>query len=238
MLNKLSRTLRLSRHPAGYPGKCALRDVSKLNGHLRFSRPSPEDLNFTRTISIVEQNERICMKTFAEHRNESVTIPAGCPWWAIANNQFEGLRQPLQRRIVPPKVAVVAKWSEANVSFRNTTSPQNLNYLSVPFWHMFQRPGFYASPSSQPPQQYGCQSTPAFENRTTSSDGSICDLFEVIGARCETLISPPSLQVNEQLPVRDFTDGKTNKASQGATKSKIPYRLPGCAFYATGNQRF
>jgi hypothetical protein len=116
-------------------------------------------------------------------------------------------------------------------------SPQNLNYLSVPFWHMFQRPRFYASPSCQPAQQYGCQSAPTFENRTVSGDGSICDLFEVIGARGETLIPPPSLQINEQLAVGDFTDGKTNKASQGATKSKVPYCLPGCAFYASGNQR-
>jgi len=238
MLKNRRRTLRLSRQPAGHQSKSALRDVSKLDRHLRFSRPSPEDLNLARTVRIVEQNERLCMKTFAEHRKESVTIPADCPWGSIANNQFESIRQPLQRRIVPPEVAVVAKWSEANVSFRNAMSPQNLNYLSVPFRHMLQRPGFDASPSSQPPQQYGCQSAPAFENRTTSGDGSICDLFEVIGARCETLISPPSMQVNEQLAVRDFTDGKTNKASQGAAKSKIPYRFLRCAFYATGNQRF
>src|SRR5687768_7952113 len=136
MFKKLRRTLRRSLPSAGYQGKCAGRYIAKLDGHLRFGSPSAEDFNLTGTVRIVEQDHGIWVNTFAEHGQESVTIAAGCTWRPIANDQFEGFRQSLQRRIVPPKVAVVAKWSEANVSFRNAISAKSLSYLRVPFWQM------------------------------------------------------------------------------------------------------
>lgn len=238
MRKKLRPNLKFSRCPAGYQSKIALRYVAKLDVYLRFSRPSAEDFNLTGTVRIVQQNQGIWMKTFAEHGKESVTIAGGCAGRSIANNQLESLRHPLQRRIVPPKVTIIAKWSEANVSFRNSISPQSPGYLRVPFWHMLQRPGLYATPSGQPSQQYGCQSAPAFENRATSGDGPVCGLFKVISVRCKTLISPSGLQINEHLAARNLTDGKANQVSQGAPKSKIPDRLLRSAFHATGNQRF
>jgi hypothetical protein len=238
MRKKLWPSLKFSRHPAGHKGKFSLWYVAKLDVDLRFGRPSAEDFYLTVTVRIVKQDQRILLNPFSDYWKESVAIAWGRTWWAVANDQFEGLRHPVQRRIVPPKIAVIAKWSEANVGIRNAISPYSQGYLRVPLWHMLQRPGFYSPPSGQPSQQYGCQSAPAFENRAISGDSSVCHFFKVISVRCKTLISPSGLKFNQHLAAGDFTNRKANQVSHGATKSKVPYRLPRSAFHALGNQRF